>query len=108
MLTDVLAVLGLAVYAFEVYRTVQRFGVRRPGMLGAAAGAPGMHILMAVLLTAIFFILAASFEAIPSYVAPAGAVITAVYLVLALRYSRRRSAERRSKTEGRGPVRRAP
>lgn len=108
MLIHVLAGFGLAVYAFEVYRTVQRFGARRPGLVGAAAGAPGMHILMAVLMTALFFILAASFAAVPFYVGPAGAVINGVYLVLALRYARRRSAERKSKTEERRSSRRAP
>ncbi|HUG40705.1 MAG TPA: hypothetical protein VMM12_09475 [Longimicrobiales bacterium] len=99
MLAHVLAVLGLAFYGFEVYRTVRRFGVRRAGMFGAAAGAPRAHVFMAVLMTVIFFILAASFAAVPFYVAPAGAVINAVYLVLALRYARRRSAERRARLD---------
>jgi membrane protein implicated in regulation of membrane protease activity len=108
VLNHVLAVLGLAVYAFEVYRTVQRFGARRPGLLGAAAGAPGMHIFMAVLMAAIFVILAMSFAAVPLYVGPVGAVINGVYLVAALRYARRRSEERKSKTEERGPARSTP
>ena len=99
MLAHVLAVLGLAVYGFEVLRTVQRFGVRRPGMLGRVAGAPGAHVLMAVLLTILAFILAASFEAVPDYVAPVAAAINAVYLVLALRYGRRRSRERKARAE---------
>lgn len=99
MLAHVLAVLGLAIYAFEIYRTVQRFGVRRRGMIGGAAGAPRMHIFMAVLMTVIFVILATSFAAVPFYVAPAGAVINGVYLVLALRYARRRSAERGARSD---------
>lgn len=102
MLPHVLAVLALALYAFEVYRTVQRFGVRRRGMLGGAAGAPGMHVLMAVLMTVAFFIVAVSFAAVPFYVGPAGAVINGVYLVLALRYARRRSGERRAKLNSGG------
>ena len=97
MLAHVLAVLGLAVYGFEIYRTVQRFGVRRGGMLGGVAGNPGAHVVMAVLITILFFILAASFAAVPVYVAPAAAVINAVYLVLALRYGRRRSQERKGR-----------
>lgn len=97
MLAHVLAVLGLALYGFEVYRTVQRFGVRRPGMLGGAAGAPRAHVFMSILMTFIFFVLAASFAAVPFYVFPAGALINGVYLVLALRYARRRSAERKAR-----------
>lgn len=90
MLNHVLAVLGLAAYGFEVYRTVQRFGVRRRGVVGGVAGAPGMHILMAILMTVILVTLAASLDAVPDYVGPAGAVINAVYLVLALRHARQR------------------
>ena len=98
LLPHVLAVLGLALYAFEVYRTVQRFGARRPGVFGAAAGSPGLHIMMSVLMAAIFAVLPVAFAAVPFYVAPAGVGINAAYLVLAIRYSRRRSAERKSKT----------
>lgn len=97
MLAHVLAVLGLAAYAFEVYRTVLRFGVRRPGALGTAASAPGAHVLMAVLMTMVAFILAATFEAVPPYVGPAAALINVVYLVLALRYGRRRAREREAR-----------
>lgn len=99
MLPHVLAVLGLALYGFEVYRTVRRFGARRLGMIGGAAGAPGMHVFMAVLMTVFFFVLAVSFAAVPFYVAPAGAVINGVYLVMALRYARRRSAERKGRAD---------
>lgn len=90
MLNHVLAILGLAVYGFEVYRTVQRFGVRRRGIVGGVAGAPRMHMLMAIVMTVLFFTLATSLAAVPFYVGPAGAVINAVYLVLAFRYARRR------------------
>ncbi len=90
MLNHILAVLGLAVYAFEVYRTVQRFGVRRRGIVAGVAGAPRMHMLVAILMTVVFFTLAASIAAVPFYVGPAGAVINAVYLVLAFRYARQR------------------
>lgn len=99
MLAHVLAVLGLAVYGFEVYRTVQRFGARRSGMIGGVAGNPGAHVLVAVLTTIAAFILVASFAAVPVYVAPAAAVINGVYLVLAVRYGRRRSREREARRE---------
>lgn len=99
MVAHILAVLSLAFYGFEVYRTVRRFGVRRTGMIGGAAGAPRAHVVMAVLMTAVFFILAASFAAVPFYVGPAGAAINVVYLVLALRYARRRSGERRARLD---------
>lgn len=108
MLIHVLAVLGLAVYTFEVYRTVQRFGARRPGVFGAAAGAPGIHIFMAVFMAAVFAILAASFPAVPLYVGAVGVVINGAYLVMALRYARRRSAERKSKIDERRSSRRGP
>lgn len=97
MLAHILSVLGLALYAFEIYRTVLRFGARRPGMFGGAAGAPRAHIIMAVLMALVFLALPAIFDAVPFYVAPVGVVINAVYLVVAVRYARRRSAERKAR-----------
>lgn len=99
MLAHALAVLGLAIYGFEVYRTVQRFGARRPGMLGSTTRGPKVHIFMAVLMTVVFVILAVSIPAVPLYVAPAGAVINGAYLLLAVRYARRRADERKAKAD---------
>ena len=99
LLAHVLAVLGLAFYAFEVYRTVLRFGARRRGMIGGAAGSPRSHIAMAVFMALVFLLLPALFTAVPLYVAPVGVVINAVYLVLAVRFARRRSAERKAGPE---------
>ena len=102
MLAHVLSVLGLALYGFEVYRTVRRFSARRSGFVGGMASAPTAHVVMAVLMTLVFVILAASFGAVPIYVAPIGAAINGVYLVLALRYGRRRKAEREARRGERG------
>jgi hypothetical protein len=90
MLNHALAILVLVVYAVEVYRTVQRFGVRRRGVVGGVAGAPRMHMLMAVVMAVVFLTVATSLAAVPFYVGPAGVVINLVYLVLAVRYARRR------------------
>lgn len=98
MVAHVLAVLGLAVYGFEVYRTVNRFGVRRSGLIGGLAGNTGAHVLVGVLTTIFALILDASFAAIPVYVAPAAAGINAVYVILALRHGRRRSRERKAQS----------
>ena len=99
MLPHILAVLGLALYAFEVYRTVRRFGARRPGMFGGAAGSPTAHVAMAVLMALIFLLLPAIFAAVPVYVAPIGVLINVAYLGLALRYARRRAAERKPRPD---------
>lgn len=96
MWNHILAILGLALYGFEVYRTVQRFGVRGRGIVGGVAGAPRMHMAMAILMTVIFVTLAASFAAVPVYVGPVGAMINGVYLVLAIRYARERKRRSRS------------
>lgn len=96
MVAHVLAVLGLAFYAFEVHRTVRRFGARRHGLIGGAAGSPRAHIAMAVFMALVFLLLPAIFPAVPVYVAPVGALINVVYLVIAIRYARRRSDERKA------------
>jgi len=100
MLAHVLAVLGLAIYAFEVYRTVLRFGVKRPGMLGTVMLSAPLHVFMAVVMAVGFVVLGSTpLFPVPAYVAPVGVLINLVYLVMALRHARRQARARAERSE---------
>jgi len=94
MIAHVLSVLGLAVYAHEVYRTIQNFGVRRRGLAGAAVANPAAHMGMAILLACLAWFWLGTLPAVPVYVGPIAALISLVYLGAACRFwwqqSRRR------------------
>lgn len=94
MIAHVLAGAGLALYAFEVYRTILRFGVKRPGMLGTVAGLAGVHVFMAVALTVLAWAFAPNLPGVPAYVAPVITAVNAVYLLAALLYIRSRGRRR--------------
>lgn len=96
MLSHVIAVLGLLLYGFEVYRTVERFGAVRTGMAGMVVGLPKAHMALALLLLGLSAFLA-SVAQVPIYVGPAGAAISVVYLFAAARFRRRQKAERERK-----------
>lgn len=100
MLAHILSVLGLVVYAHEVYRTVQNFGVRRSGLAGGAVSMPAAHIVMAALLGFVGFFVMVCLRVVPSYVGPASLFVSAYYFGSAIQYQRRRMAERKRPRTG--------
>jgi len=94
MIAHVLSVLGLAVYAHEVYRTIQNFGVRRRGLAGAAVANPAAHMGMAILLACLAWFWLGTLPAVPVYVGPIAALISLVYLGAACRFLWQQSRRR--------------
>lgn len=101
MLADILALIILVVVAYEIRRTIARFGLRRTNMLMTMAQTPGAHVMMALVLGTTAVLLGVSVEAVPLYVAPIGGLISVYYLVAALRFRRQQAQHDRRRQEER-------
>lgn len=86
MLAHVIAILGLAYFAWDVRRTVIRLrSVRGPSLVSA----PGAHVCMAVVL-AIVFLMLYPVSSVPVYVTPIGVALSAIYFIEARKVARAR------------------
>lgn len=95
MLSHIIAVVALLVYAEEAWATIARFGKRRSGIGARFMGSPLPHIINGVVLMVLSFLIW-DVTWIPFYVGPAMGVITGVYLCAAVIFWVRQSARRSS------------
>lgn len=96
MFAHALAILGIAILGIEVYRTTQRFGSTRLGMVGMIVAAAKAHMLLA----AIFILIGVwlfTVEAVPIYTGPAIILIGLWYLLAALKQRQREVRAKREK-----------